>query len=200
MKKNNKNNKKALILALFALLTVATLAFIGTMAKYMTATTATNEAVVAKFGLNVPNTIDLFKDSYTNVQADTQGKKIIAPGTQGSYDFEVTGMSEVAYKVEAEIAVVYSSLWGAYAPLEFSLNGTDWLKPEAFKTALAAALAREEMAPNESYSGEQTIHWRWPFYTNSEDDAKDSAMGQAAATGAAPKVTISVEITAVQID
>ena len=195
-----KRDKKVLIIALLAVMVVVTGAFIGTLAKYMTATTSNQSAVVAKFGLNVPNSIDLFKDSYTNVQADTEGKKIIAPGTAGSYAFSVTGTSEVAYRVWAAIDVTYSDEWEDYAPLEFSINGTDWTKFDEFETALATALSTETMEANETYSGAQTIQWRWPFHTSSEDDVRDTSMGAAAATGTAPTVTVNIEITAVQID
>ena len=199
MTKKQKNRKTRLI-ALLVLSVVVTGAFIGTLAKYMTSRTVTDEAVTAKFGLDVPTVINLFSDSYTNVTADTSGKKIIAPGTSGQYRFQITGTSEVAYKVIANIAVAYSDEWNGYAPLEFSINGTNWTNLEDFKANLSNALASETMAPGEAYASTQTIYWKWPFHTSAENDIKDTQMGMAAATGTAPKVTVSIEVIAEQID
>jgi hypothetical protein len=195
-----KQIRKTLLLAILVLLVVATSTFIGTLAKYSTSETASDSAVAAEFGLNIPKSINLFSDSYTNVQADENGKKIIAPGTEGEYAFVVTGTSEVAYKVVADISVVYSDEWNGYEPLMFSINGEDWLSLADFETALSNKLASDIIEPNAIYSSSQTIYWQWPFYTSVEDDLKDTAMGTAATAETAPSVTISIELTAVQVD
>ena len=194
-----RKNRKSILIALLILSVVATCAFIGTLAKYITSGTVSDDAVVAKFGLDVPETINLFSDSYTNVKADVDGKKIIAPGTTGQYTFEVTGTSEVAYKVSANITVTYFEEWDGYAPLEFSVNGTTWTDLETFKANLSNALASEVMAPGEEYTNTQTIYWQWPFYVSDENDIRDTEMGVVAATGTAPKVTVGIEVTAAQI-
>jgi len=199
MAEKQKNIKKVIV-ALLICSVMATGAFIGTLAKYVTSGTVSDDAAVAKFGLEIPNTIDLFSDSYTNVEAEVDGEKIIAPGTTGQYTFEVTGTSEVAYKVSASVTVMYSEEWDGYEPLEFSINGTDWTNLADFKISLSNALATETMAPGEEYAKTQTIYWRWPFYISSENDIKDTEMGVAAATETAPKVTMSIEVTAAQID
>ena len=196
----NKENRKTMLIALLVLLVIATGAFIGTIAKYVTSGTASDSAVVAKFGLNVPNTIDLFADSYTNVQADADGKKIIAPGTSGKYDFEIAGTSEVAYKVNADISITYSEEWGEYKPLEFSRDGLSWKGFNLFKTDLESALESETLVPNTAYASEQAIHWRWPYYVSDADDIKDTNVGVKAAEGAAPSVTVTIKVTAVQVD
>ena len=198
--KKEQRNKKTIIIALLILAIVVTGTLIGTMAKYVTSSTSSDDAVAAKFGLNTANTINLFSDSYTNVTADTSGKKIIAPGTTGYYNFEVTGTSEVAYKVNADITVEYSKEWGEYHPLEFSIDGTNWTTLEEFKTNLSAALASETLLPNTIYNSSQVIHWRWPFYLSAAKDIKDTEMGVTAATGTAPKVTVTIEMIAAQID
>ena len=198
MEKLRKNRKKALLLALI-LSVVATGALIGSLAKYVTTGTVEDSAVAAGFGLNIPNTINLFSDSYTNVKADTEGKKIIAPGTKGQYMFQVTGTSEVAYKVSAEVTVTYSEEWEDYAPLVFSINGTDWTDLAAFKENLSTVLAADTMAPGAEYTSTQTIYWSWPFYISDENDTKDTAMGAVAAAETAPEVTVSIEVKAEQI-
>jgi len=195
-----QKNRKAILVILLALAVAVTGAFIGSLAKYAVLDEDSDEAVAAKFGLNIPNTIDLFSESYTNVESDTEGKKVIAPGTEGYYNFEVVGTSEVAYKVSAVVDVTYSEEWDDYAPLEFSVNGETWTKLDAFKTNLSAALESKILPPNTEYNSTQAIHWRWPFYVSPEYDVKDTAIGVEAATGTAPKVTVEIEVTAAQVD
>ena len=198
--KKEQRNKKTMIIALLILAVVVTGTLIGTMAKYVTSSSSSDDAVAAKFGLDTAHTINLFSDSYTNVKADTNGKKIIAPGTTGYYNFEVTGKSEVAYKVNADIKVEYSEEWGDYEPLEFSVNGTEWTTLEEFQTDLSDALASEILLPNTEYSSNQAIHWRWLFHTSDANDIEDTKMGIAAATGTAPEVTVTINMTAAQVD
>ena len=195
-----RNRKKIILIALLVILAVMSSTFVWTLARYITSQTASDSAAVAKFGLGIPGTINLFSDSYTNVKADENGKKIIAPGTSGEYTFQVTGTSEVAYKVSAAATVTYSDEWGSYHPLKFSLNGTNWLNLSEFQEALSTALASEIMAPNTPYTSEQTIHWSWPFEGAEGDDAKDTAMGVAAAEGNAPTVEVEIEVVAAQLD
>ena len=199
---NNNKNKRRLLLILILILSVAlTGTLIGTIAKYVTTDTVSDDAVSAKFGLNIPNSIDLFSDSYTNVKADEQGKKIIAPGTSGEYVFKVTGTSEVAYKVSAEITLTYSDEWDGYAPLEFSIDGNTWTDFDQFKSDLSTELASDTIAPNAEYSSTQTIHWKWPFSVSGESDAKDTAMGViSAGNDTSPEVTIEIKITAAQVE
>ena len=195
-----QENKRKILIALLILSVVATGAYIGTIAKYVTSSTASDSAVVAKFGLNVPNTIQLFSDSYTNVKADVDGKKIVAPGTKGQYNFAVTGASEVAYRVSANITVLYSEEWDGYTPLEFSIDGTTWTTLEDFKVNLSNALASETISPGNVYSSTQKIYWRWPFHVSEEFDIKDTQMGIAAATETAPEVTVNINMIAAQVE
>ena len=194
-----RSYRNILIILVLTISVIISSAFIGTLAKYATSNAVSDSAIVAKFGLEIPNTINLFSDSYTGVEADTADKKIIAPGTQGQYAFVVTGVSEVAYKVSADITVTYSDEWGGYEPLEFSVNGNDWLTLAAFQTKLSGDLASNILQPNERYENEQTIYWRWPFHTSDANDIKDTAMGAAATTAQAPTVTVMIEATAAQV-
>ena len=195
-----KKRNAILIVAVLLLLVAITSIFIGTLSKYITSTTQSDEAVVAKFGLNVPNSIDLFSDTYTNVTADEAGKNVIAPGTSGSYNFVVNGTSEVAYKVEADISLTYSEDWDEYEPLLFSIDQSVWTDFDVFKTNLTAELSNELLNPNEIYENMQTIYWSWPYSVSPEADISDTAMGKKAATGTAPSVTVDLTVTAVQVD
>ena len=195
-----KKERKFLLAALLVVTVLITSILVGTLAKYITTGEISDEGNAAKFGLNIPNTVNLFSDSYTNVQAETDGKKIIAPGTSGQYKFEVTGTSEVSYKVSAEIAVNYSEAWDGYEPLEFSIDGTNWTNLTDFKTNLSSALSSETMSPNAAYASTQTIYWRWPFFVSEENDVKDTNIGSLAADGTVFKVTVSITVTASQVD
>jgi hypothetical protein len=195
--KENRKSRRFLVIGLLVLLFAITSAFVGSLARYSTQKTVSDSTVVAKFGLNVPNEINLFSDSYTNVQADTDGKKIIAPGTQGQYTFNITGTSEVAYKVSANISIEYSEEWNSYAPLKFSINGETWTDFAAFKENLNTAMESGTVAPNATYTSTQTIYWQWPI---SEDDAKDNEVGYGAASGDAASVSMNIEVNAIQVD
>ena len=192
--------KKAVLILFLLLFVIVSSTFIGSLAKYLAQNTATDETVTAKFGFDIPTTISLFSDSYTNVQADELGKHIIAPGTSGQATFEVTGTSEVAFEVAAEVKVTYSDAWDGYTPLEFSLDGTEWTALEEFETAMSSALGSETLSANDAYSNTQTIHWKWPFHTSLANDKKDTDMGLAATGETAPEVAVSIVVTAVQID
>jgi len=206
MTKEKKKKKNMIpIIAVLVFLVAVSSAFIGTLAKFVMTGDASDEAVVAEFGLEMPESIDLFSDSYTNIKANEDGKKIIAPGASGNYAFSVLGKAEVAYTVKADVKVTYSEEWDGYEPLEYSLDGEDWTNLEDFQEDLSTALGSEVIAPNAIYSGEQTIYWRWPFTVDGEDvkihNEKDTEMGVAAvgAGEAAPKVIISIELTAEQV-
>ena len=198
--KEKKRKKAAVFIALLVLLVIMTGAFIWTLAKYVTSETVSDDTNAAKFGLNISEEINLFSDSYTNVQADTEGKKIIAPGTSGQYKFEVTGTSEVAYKVSANISVVYSAAWDGYEPLRFSINGDVWTEFIPFCENLSNALESDVIQPNSPYSNTQTIYWKWPFFVSPENDIKDTNIGFLAADGADLTVTVSIEVIASQVD
>jgi len=199
MEKKKKNSRSLLIVLVILLLAVIT-AFVGTFASHIISREVSDGATVAKFGLNIPATIDLFSESYTNVKTDTDGKKIIAPGTDGQYKFEVSGTSEVAYKVSSNIAITYSDEWNEYEPLEFSIDGTTWTNFSQFHENLNDALAGNILPPNTPYVSTQTIYWRWPFSVSSGNNEKDTEVGIGAAEGSAANVTVDIEVIAAQVD
>ena len=197
--KEKPKNKIAILITLLLLLVAVASTFMGTLAKYVSSNTVSEEARAAKFEFNAPTTISLFSDSYNNVTADEAGKKIVAPGTSGQYEFEVSGTSEVAFMVNVEIVVNYSDEWNGYEPLEFSIDGQTWTDFEQYKDDLAYALTSEVLPPNTPYSSTQTIHWRWPFSVSSENDLKDTLIGKAASEGEFPVVSVSITVIASQI-
>lgn len=194
-----KNRRIILIISLLLLMVAMTSVFLGTLSKYITSGDSSDEADVAKFGFSIPTSIELFANKYDNVESEN-GENIIAPGTTGSYTFNVSGTSEVAYEVKADIDVEYSIGWSEYTPLEFSIDNQNWTNFEQFETNLATALETNVMAPNTAYSSTNTIYWRWPFHISEDFDRKDTAVGRLASEGNAPTVTVNMTVTAVQVD
>ena len=141
--------------------------------------------VDASTGAEVSKTMDLFSSAYVNssgqtVVAASNGQKVVAPGTQGSYAFAVrnSGGAQARYKVWAEATQNDSNM---AVPLELTLSngnrGSDSLSD-------AGELAPGSMAV-------YRIGWEWPFEVGSELDARDTALGQSAA---AHKVAYSVTV------
>lgn len=124
-------NKKGKIFCL-CLLTACIITSFGvsaTFAKFVSKVDITDEARVAKWGLNVTHEVDLFKDSYTkgidedeyayveslsscaanrdpeHPYADGENPcyKVIAPGTEGKYTFTITGKPETNYRIIAKM-------------------------------------------------------------------------------------------------
>ena len=139
----------------------------------------------ASTGAEVSKTMDLFSSAYVNsssqtVVAASDGQKVVAPGTQGSYAFAVrnSGGMQARYKVWAEASQNGSD--GAI-PLELSLSSGN-LSSDSLSDA-------GELAPGSM--AVYRIGWEWPFEAGSELDARDTALGQSAA---AHKVAYSVTV------
>ena len=153
-RKNNKSVKTAVLLFGAVLITMSLLG--GTLAKYTSKIgTATDEARVAKWYVNeTVSKFDLFADSYLDVgagneegswdkdnntnkintvQGDTEGTKVIAPGTKGSATIQIDASgvtpSEVAFKYVYEIEGADLN-----AALPFYRNGSELIDMSGNKT------------------------------------------------------------------
>lgn len=155
-------------LACFLLIAVliSTSAISGTYAKYVTEGSASDTARVAKFGVKVTGTSEIFYDSYKNaatvytngengdaitVQADTKGTNVVAPGTRGALvNFALEGKPEVDVKVTYEATVDLAGWYingGAtyYCPLIITVEGTSiygltYTSEAAFEAAIQDAI------------------------------------------------------------
>ena len=198
---NKKSNKK--VVAVIAALCLVMVCLIGgVVAKYVSSTTGSSTATVAKWSILVnekevavsPETtvdFDLFAtineaDTTTAEANVTEGK--IAPGTGGSFQLVVENKSEV----DAKYTIALAETNANNVPIEYSLDKETWTGDmTAINTAQKdVSIARE--------TGSKTIvvYWRWAF---EGDDAADTALGIAART-AAPTVQIAAMITATQVD
>ena len=213
--KKNRMMRLAAFLLVCVLLTTSVIS--GTYAKYVSTTTDSDSARVAKWGFGTASIAfeDLFAASYTNVAAGTDDMAIIAPGTAGevTFAFEATGSApEVAYKITVDTNG--SSIYGS---IENNPNIVWQLDENGFDTwdemlADIAGLSQETVAANalpENFGeGEShTIYWKWIFdekAANKEADTvnkdeMDTEMGNGAVT-TEQAVTLVVNIKAEQID
>lgn len=200
--KNKKNTNKKLVAAVVALSLVMVCMIGGTLAKYVSSTTGSSTATVAKWSIEVNDKeiavspaatvdFDLFDtineaDTTSAEEHVTDGK--IAPGTGGSFQLVVENLSEV----DAKYTITLAETNANDVPVEYSLDKTTWTGD---MTAINTA-QQDVAVERETGSNTVVVYWRWAF---EGDDAADTALGIAART-AAPTVQIAATITATQID
>lgn len=213
--KKNRMMRLAAFLLVCVLLTTSVIS--GTYAKYVSTTTDSDSARVAKWGFGTASIAfeNLFAASYENVAAGSDDMAIIAPGTAGSvsFAFEATGSApEVAYEITVD-----TEGSGIHSNIENNPNIVWQLDENGYGTwyemlADIAALSQEKVAANalpENFGdGEtHTVSWKWIFdenATNKEantanNDTMDTNMGNGAVT-TEQSVTLVVNIKAEQID
>lgn len=153
--------------------------------------------------------------------------KVVAPGTEGTFGgVKISGKPEVAVKI-VTTADVQLSGWNVgddgefYCPLKFTVgdqtvNGLDFSKStaggedsfqSAIKKAIEDATTQEvEAGTDLSTIGDSiTYSWEWPFEggtgtATAQDDVLDTKLGDNAANGSAPTISIDVTTTVTQID
>ena len=165
--KKNKLMRAASILLVATL--ISTCAISGTFAKYVTSETTANTARVAKWGVTVSATGDLFgqyyesvgngntvitasytagTDTYATVESGNSDK-VVAPGTTGSIlTGTLSGTPEVDYTIGITNAAVTLTGWTladttVYCPIQFTIGGTTYTCDTtlaAFESALETAL------------------------------------------------------------
>lgn len=176
----------------------------GTYAKYISAVDVTDEARVAKWDIDFTDTdgtelvdnqqIDLFQESYTfdtdnhvYVKSLEAGKRVVAPGTEGSYSFDIKGITETNYTLKVEVLktskndVVLKGTDGTtveYDPIRFSVDGgTTWVDFAGLNTAINAQFAGKVYGPNATVAESVSIQWKWVF------DADEATAANATNTG-----------------
>ena len=240
--KKIKTMRIASILLIAVLMT--TCAISGTFAKYVTSDNGSDSARVAKWGVQVEiaNDLNLFGQTYakhdqtvndqniTNtVAVDTTGGNLVAPGTDNSITFTISGTPEVAVDVKIEMNVrsdviipantdirqgnptdadetVENILAADYTPVVFTLKKSD---DTTVATGTLAQIEAElealsaKYGPNTKLDETYTLSWAWAF--NGGNDAADTYLGNVAAgevTDANTKTAIAFDftITVTQID
>ena len=151
-----KKNSTMRIAAVLMVLTLMTSCFVGgTFAKYTTGDDGSDNARVARWGVTVGATVDMFADAYKDeeavwvdpdidntvtVRANTQGHNLVAPGTNGTMaEFTVSGTPEVDVEVTYTGALTLTGWFldankngtqdvgeTDYCPLIITINGNDY--------------------------------------------------------------------------
>lgn len=120
----------------------------GTFAKYVTDGTSQDKARVAKWGVTVTGSSDMFEQTYKKTDTtfvleddtvisaadligETGNDDVVAPGTNGKLtDFAVTGTPEVAVRVSYEVKKFELNDWviaeGEYCPIIFTINDVNY--------------------------------------------------------------------------
>ena len=169
-------------------------------------------------------------DVKSSVSSDTvissNEKNVLAPGTKGTFGgVKITGTPEVAVKIETTADVDLSG-WDVdgghfYCPVVFkigneTINGLDYSSASAggaasfeaaIKEAIQDATTQEvEAGTDLNNIGENiTYSWEWPFESATgtaanQSDELDTLLGNNAAEGIAPTISIDVTTTVTQID
>ena len=130
--------------------------------------------------------IELFKSDYTNADGvvtvkSADGRKVIAPGTEGSYTFSLKNTSDASadYKIWVE-ADISSDMTGV--PLETRMScDSGWLLGGKNSWEKAEDLNGVSTAENigAGKTAEYTIYWQWPFEQG--DDPADTHLGNISA-------------------
>ncbi len=217
------------IVALLAVLCLITTCFVGTtLAKYVTTGNGSDTARVAKWGVTITTTGEMFGDAYKDgvveyvadeavdtitVEASTEGTNVVAPGTNGTLAaYDIAGAPEVDTEVTytAELTLTGWEVDGAeYCPIVFNVNGTEIActgTVAEFETAVETAIvgATAKYHTNDDLSAVEddlVVTWAWAY---AGDDAKDTALGNQAAgivDGAdAATITLATSATITQLD
>ena len=223
--RKNKTMRIASLLLVAVLMTTCIIS--GTYAKYVTSGEVSDTARVAKFGVTVTATSDLFKAEYATDDTSYTGSlsvkasnddDVVAPGTKGNISAAgLSGKPEVAVRVSYEnVAFDLGDGWEVddnyYCPLVIKVNDTKfdglaYTSVEDFEAAVVAAIegVTADFDPNTDLStatdGSVAISWEWPFEgTGTTCDEYDTALGNAAADGSAATVKLAYDVTVTQID
>ena len=209
------------LVAVLAVTMMFTMCFVGgTFAKYVTSYSAGDNASVAKWGVSITGTGDLFQKVYAsdssfvgNTVASTAD--VVAPGTSGNMAaFSITGTPEVAVNVAFTGTLELGDKWvdstsAYYCPIEITVGdttfkGTTYATADEFEAAVNAKIAtyKKDYAAGTDLSGiggdAPSISWKWAFEGN--DNAKDTYLGDQAAAGNAATISLAVTVTVTQID
>lgn len=159
----------------------------GTFAKYASNFSGSDTVTAAKWDVKVEgsgnesfafNLFDTIKDIAGATEEDVKAG-LIAPGTEGSFQFNLTAANEVTTKYSISFAITNA----ANIPLQYRVNGGEW------KTTLDTIEETILLAAAESFTKDVTVEWKWAFNESGVDNAYSGAT-----------VTVVANVAFVQID
>ena len=187
----------------------------STFAKYVTSSSSSDSARVAKWGVVIETEIyHLFLNKYKSKNSDdifvASVEDVLAPGTNNYLDLvgTIKGTPEVAVEVST-VAEVTLENWYAdgkyYCPIAFTINGerrigTQFINSSEFEKWIEDEIAKvtRQFLPGTNLEDEDGINlfisWEWAF---EGDNAKDTMLGNADDPAT---VSISLTQTVVQIN
>lgn len=210
--KKNKVLRLASVLMMACLLTTCVIS--GTFAKYVSTTSAQDQARVAYWGFKgaTLEINDLFDSAYDGSVGSTVD--VIAPGTTGSttiqYEYNANGSitaPEVAYKFEVSTEgsacatviqdnanIAWALVAGDTAP---EADSAEWGTWSALLTEIAGLSVERVEAGNlpALSQNEYTIAWKWDFEKDAAGNTADTEMSDSLA-----EVVLKITVTATQID
>ena len=212
----NKTLRLALLVLLLAVVTMSVIS--GTLAKYVESVTGTDTARVAKFeytlsgmtGDGDTKTLNLF-DTATDTgilgNLANDGKKLVAPGSEGSIDVKLTNKSEV--KISAgftltetntnKIPIVYkynNAYYSSVIPANTEVtlhDGGTTATVTGDLSALAAAVGNATPV-NQNATSTISLGWAWAFTGDgtTQTDSSDTTLGKAGSATVELKVKCDV--------
>lgn len=194
-----KKIRNFLIVALVICTAVTFSEVAGTYAKYTSTAQLTDTARVAKWDIDVEGAdmtastnINLFDHTDANTLATgTDGKKLIAPGTKGSFAIDVQNKGEVT----AEYTIAFTATNASNIAIEYSLDEQTWT------TDITTLSVSDDLAIG-SQASTETIYWRWSFERgeNDSDKAANNTTDTTLGLAGTATVTVVATITATQVD
>lgn len=206
--KKNRMMRLASVLLVAVLMTTCTIS--GTFAKYVTEVTATDNARVARWGIDSTAMVafDLFDTAYGDTVNSQYGDNVIAPGTTKTETVKLSYVGqavapEVDYTIDLDVVAEESGVAASIAAnpnIDWFFNGV-WF--ETWDEMITAINGYHESVdandlPKIVEEGIQ-LGWNWAFETagDAAQDVMDTNMGNAADLA---EVKLTVKLIATQVD
>jgi len=187
--------KSVLLGAILISFGILTFSVGSTYASYKSSFQSTsNTARVAKWDINMDQTIDLLGDSYQGDQP-INDQRVIAPGSEGSYSFRVSGTAETSYRLRANVTGEDLTEGRIQYYIDDKGDPDEAMEFDEILYTLNAMLRNAKVT-------EHTIYWVWPADGETSEDTK---IAQTVITDdnnqeSAPYVSLHVVLTAEQTD
>lgn len=153
---------------------------------------------------NMDTQIDIFQMAYSNekgqiIVKSSNGDKVIAPGLQGTYEFQIKNIGNIAVDTKTNVSteIEINNLEYENLPIEFrfidyegeNLSGNDWISVDKFDECIS------ELTIGKNSYIYYVLDWRWKF--DSGNDDFDTFLGNLSSNSTV-KFTINISSTAIQ--
>ncbi len=190
--KKNRILIAGVITAFVALITLSLVS--GTWAKYTSSVVGSDTARVAKWSFDGADletktiAFNLFQTTYGETVKSKDGKKVVAPGTEGSVKFALKNTGEVA----AEAKIVLTITNANNIPVKITYTGVGGAETTVDAKG-TIELPVQQLAIEQTTATEIIIKWAWPFDGN---DTTDTTLGSAGVA----EINVVADVTFTQVD